>query len=58
MSLSHSIRDLPPLNSIIKEVIDNLVMDINNLKLLSSSTVYEYNNGVIVVTTSPSINPT
>ena len=58
MALSHSIRELIPLKSIIKEFIDNLVMDIDNLKFFLSSTFYEYNNGTIFVTTSPSITTT
>ena len=57
MALSHSVRALLPLKSLIKEVIGNLVIDIENLKLVSSSTIYEYNNGAIVVTTDPRMNP-
>ena len=57
MALSHSFRALIPLKSLIKEVIDNLGIDIENLKFLSSSTVYEDNNGAIVVTTNPGRTP-
>ena len=58
MVLSHSVRALLPLKNLIKEVIDNLRIDSENLKFVSSSTIYEDNNGAIVVTTSPSITPT
>ena len=58
LALSHSVRALFPLVSPIKEVIDNLGIDSEKLKFVSSSTVYEDNNGAIVVTTSPSITPT
>ena len=58
MELSHSVRVLIPLKSLIKEVIDNLRIYSQKLKFVSSSTIYEDNNGAIVVTTSPSMNPT
>ena len=57
VALSHSVRALLPSKSLIKEVIDNLRIDCDNLKFVSSSTVYEYNNGAIVVATSPRMNP-
>ena len=57
MALSHSIRELLPLKSLIKEVIDNLGIDCENLKFVSCSTIYEDNNGAIVVTTSPIMTP-
>ena len=57
MALSHSVRALLPLISLIKEVIDNLGIDCENLKFMSSSTIYEDNNVSIVVTTSPRITP-
>ena len=53
VALSHSVRALLPLKSLIKEVIDNLGIYCENLKFVSSSTVYEDNNGAIVVATSP-----
>ena len=56
VALYHSVRVLIPLKSLIKEVIDNLGIDSENLKFLSSSTVYEDNNRSIVVATSPSMN--
>ena len=56
MELSHSIRALLPLKSLIKEVIDNLGIDSEKLKFVSRSTVYEDNNGAIFVTTSPRMN--
>ena len=58
MALSHSVRALLPLKSLIKEVIDNLGIDSENLKFVSSATVYEDNNGAIVVATSPMMTPT
>ena len=57
MALSHFVRALLPLKSHIKEVIDNLVIDSENLNFVSSSTDYEDNNGAIVVATSPRITP-
>ena len=57
VALSHSVRALLPLKSLTKEVNDNLVIDCDNLKFLSSSTVYEENNGAIVVATSPRMTP-
>ena len=57
MALSHSVRELLPLKSLIKEVIDNLGIDSENLKFVSSSTVYEDNNGAIVVAKSPRMTP-
>ena len=58
MALSHSVRALLPLKSLIKEVIENLGIDRENLKFVSISTIYEYNNGSIVVAASPRMNPT
>ena len=58
VEFSHYVRNLFPLKSLIKVVIDNLGMDIENLNFMSSSTVYEENNDSIVVATSPSITPT
>ena len=58
MVLSHSIRALITLKSLTKEVIDNLVIDSKKLDFLSSSTVYEDNNGAIVVAKSPRMTPT
>ena len=57
VALSHSVRALLPLKSLIKEVIDNPGIDCENLKFVSSSTVYEDNNRAIVVTTSPRMTP-
>ena len=58
VALSHSVRALLPLKCLIKEVIDNLGIDIKKLKFVSRSTVYEDNNGSIVVETSPRMIPT
>ena len=58
VALSHSVRALLPLKSLIKEVIDNLGIDSDKLKIVSSSTIYEDNNGAIVVAKSPRMNPT
>ena len=53
VALSHSVRALLPLESLIKELIDDMGIDSENLKFVSSSTVYEDNNGSIVVATIP-----
>ena len=58
VALSHSVRALLLLKSLIKEVIDNLVIDSEKLKIVSRSTIYEYNNGAIFVATSPRMTPT
>ena len=58
VALYHSIRGLFPSKSLIKEIIDNLGIDREKLKFVSSSTVYEDNNGAMVVATSPNMNPT
>ena len=58
VALSNYVRALLPLKSLIKEVIDNLRVYSKNLKFLSSSTVYEQNNGAIVMATSPRMTPT
>ena len=57
VALSHSVRALIPLKSLIKEVIDNLGIDSENLKFVSSSNIYEDNNGAIVVAKIPRMNP-
>ena len=57
VTLSRFVRDSIPLKCLIKEVIDILGIDINNLKFVSSSTVYNDNNGAIVMATSPSMTP-
>ena len=48
MALYCSIRYLIPLEIIIKEVIDTLEIDSENLDFVLISTVYEDNNSVIV----------
>ena len=53
MELSHSVRDLLHLQSRIKEVFENLVIDSEKMKFVSSYTLYEDNNEAIVVATSP-----
>ena len=58
VALSNSVRALLTLKSLIKEVIDNLGNDSENLKFVSSSTIYEDNNGAIFVATRPSMTPT
>ena len=58
VTLSHSVRALLPLKSIIKEVIDNLGIDSDQLKFLSRSTVYKDNNGAIVVAKIPRMTST
>ena len=56
--MSHSVRTLLPLKSPIIEVIGNLGIDSDNLKFVSSSTIYKDNNGAIVVATSPKMTNT
>ena len=58
VALSHSVRALLPLNSLIKKIIENLGIDSENLNFVSISTVYEDNNGAIVVAKSPRMTPT
>ena len=58
VALSHSVRALVPLKSLIKEVIDNLGVYSEKLNFVSSSTIYEDNNRDIVMATSPRMNPT
>ena len=58
MALSHSVRASLPLKSLIKEVIDNLRVDSENLKFLSRSTIYEDKYRAILVATSPRMTPT
>ena len=55
--LSHSVRALLPLKSLIKEVINNLGIDSKKLEFVSLYTIYEDNNGDIFVATSPSMTP-
>ena len=57
MVFSYSVRALLPLKSIIKEAIENLRIDSEQLKFVSSSTIYEGNYGVVVVLTSPRMTP-
>ena len=57
MALSHSVKALIPVKSLINEEIDNMGIDGENLKFVSRSTVYEDNNGSIVVATSPRMTP-
>ena len=58
MALYHYIKGLLPLKSLITEVIENLVIDSEKLNFVSISTVYEYNNGSIVVSTITGMTPT
>ena len=58
VALSHSVRALLPLKSLIKEVIENLGIDSENLKFVSRSSIYEDNKVSIVVATSPRTTPT
>ena len=58
MALSHSVRALPPLKSLIKEVIDNLGIESKKLNFVSIYTIYDENNVFIVVSTSSSMTPT
>ena len=56
--LYHSVRALLTLKSLIKEIIDNLGIDSKKMKFVSSSTIYEDNNGSIFVATSTRMTPT
>ena len=58
MALSHSVIALLLLKSLIKEVIDNLGIDSNKPKFVSSYTFYGDNNEAIIVATIPNMNPT
>ena len=58
VALPHYVRALFPLKSLIKEVIEKLGIDSEKLNFVSSSTIYEDNNGAIVVATSPRMTPT
>ena len=58
MALSHYVRSLLPLKSLIKEVIYNLGVYCKKLNFMSSSTIYEENNGAIVVAKTSRMNPT
>ena len=58
VELSHSVRSLILLKILIKEVIENVGIDSENLKFVSISTFYEDNNRAIVVATSPRMTPT
>ena len=58
MSLSQNVIALLPLKSLIKEVIDNLGIDNEKLKFVSSSTIYKDNNVAMVVSTSPRMTHT
>ena len=58
MELSHSFRALLTLTVLIKELIQNLGIDIENLNFVSRCIVYEENNGAIVLATIPSMTST
>ena len=58
VALSHSVRALITLEIITKEVIDNLGIDSEKLKFVSSYNFYEDNNGAIFVAISPMMTPT
>ena len=58
VALSHSVRALLPLKSLINGVIDNLGIDREKLKFVLISNFCEDNNGSIVVVTSPRMTPT
>ena len=51
MALYLYVRDLTPLKSLINEVSDNLRMDSEKLEFVSSSTIYDENNGAVLVAT-------
>ena len=47
--LSNSVVDLIPLNSLIKEVIKTFVINSEKLNIMSRPTIYEDNNGAIIM---------
>ena len=51
--LSHSIIYLFPMKILIKELVENLVMDSKNIKFVSISTIYEEDNIATAVETIP-----
>ena len=53
VTLSQCLRELLSLKNLIKEVVGSLNLDISKIKFVSKSTVYEDNQGVIQVDTSP-----
>ena len=58
MALSHSVKSLLPLKVLINKVIDNLGIDSDKIKFVSSSTFYEDNNGAKVVSKMSRITTT
>ena len=57
VAFSHYVGDLPPLKSLIKEVVDSLGINSKNMEFVSSSNVYEESNGSIIVATTPRMTP-
>ena len=51
----HSVSDLLPLKILSKDVVDNLDIKNENVEFVSRFTVYEDNNGAIIVEISPSM---
>ena len=58
VALSHFARALLTLKILIKEVIENLVIDSEKMNFVSISTVYEGNDRAIVVAKIPIMTPT
>ena len=58
VALSHFIREILSLKSLTEEVIDNLVIESEKLKFVSSSTVYKNDNRAIVVAKTPMMTHT
>ena len=55
--LLYYFRDFLSFKSLIKEVVDNMGMNSENMKYVSGYTFYEDNNCSIVVASNPGINP-
>ena len=55
--LSYSVRYSLPMKSIIKEIIDNLMIDSEKLNFVSISTINDNNNVAKLVATSQRMNP-
>ena len=59
VALSRSVKAFLPFSkNLIKEIIDNFGIDSENTKFVSSSTIYEDNNGAISVARIPRMTPT
>ena len=58
MSLPQSLRGLLPFKAINKENLKGLGLNTKKLKVITQSSVFEENDGAIVVASSPRLTPT